>query len=373
MDPHLQFCPNQACSLMGQIGQDNIRIHSHVEHRYRCLRCGKTFSERQGSAFYRLRHSPEEVSQVLTLLGFGCPIVAIVMAFGLDERTVVNWQKRGAKTAQQVQQQKVEQTRPLNEVQCDELRIRIQGGVVWMAMAIESQSRLWLGGVVSRERDQELLKQLMGIVKACTSALSLGLVIVTDGLNLYPNVIRKTFREALRTGKRGRPAWVNWPRVWVVQIVKQYQKRTLIGVRRDLVEGSAEQIERVRYKAHEQGVLNTAFIERLNGTFRARIAPLTRRTHHLARYEHRLSDVMLWVGVLYNFCTYHRSLRLPGIIGGHRWLERTPAMAAGLSDHCWSVQELLSLRFPPPPLPPPKRPPGRPPNQQSKPTSTSHG
>ena len=46
------------------------------------------------------------------------------------------------------------------------------------------------------------------------------------------------------------------------------------------------------------------------------------------------------MGAVYNFCTYHKSLRLAGIIGGHKWLPRTPAMAASLADHCWSVHEL---------------------------------
>lgn len=54
------------------------------------------------------------------------------------------------------------------------------------------------------------------------------------------------------------------------------------------------------------------------------------------------------VGGIYNFCTEHESLRLPGLIGGHKWLARTPAMARGITNHCWTVNELLSLKVPPP-------------------------
>lgn len=53
-----------------------------------CKVCGQTFATTQGTIFYRLRHAPERVIQVWVLLAYGCPIQAIVKAFGLDERTV---------------------------------------------------------------------------------------------------------------------------------------------------------------------------------------------------------------------------------------------------------------------------------------------
>lgn len=87
-------------------------------------------------------------------------------------------------------------------------------------------------------------------------------------------------------------------------------------------------------------VLNTAYIERLNGTFRARRAPLARRTHHLLHRKEMLHSGMYLVGTLYNFCTVHASLGLGGA-------QRTPAMAARLTVHCWSVEELLWRRVPP--------------------------
>jgi hypothetical protein len=96
-------------------------------------------------------------------------------------------------------------------------------------------------------------------------------------------------------------------------------------------------------------VLNTAYIERLNGTFRARLAPLARRTHHLVHRKEVLHAGMYLVGALYNFCTVHGSLRLAS------GQQQTPAMAAGLTDHCWSVEELLRHRVPPPRWQPPKQ------------------
>jgi len=69
-------------------------------------------------------------------------------------------------------------------------------------------------------------------------------------------------------------------------------------------------------------------------------------------FEHVQHGLYL-VGTVYNFCTYHQSLRLPGIIHGHKWIPRTPAIAAGLTDHRWTVQELLSFHVPPPRWTPP--------------------
>src|SRR5713101_6490767 len=83
-----QFCPNEACSARGKMGQGNITIHDRKRQRYRCTICKHTFSARRGTMFEGLRTSTELVVIVVTLLAFGCPVQAIVQAYGLDERTV---------------------------------------------------------------------------------------------------------------------------------------------------------------------------------------------------------------------------------------------------------------------------------------------
>jgi hypothetical protein len=107
-------------------------------------------------------------------------------------------------------------------------------------------------------------------------------------------------------------------------------------------------------KSHGGTKLNTAFIERLNATFRARLAVLVRRSRALIRNPETLKPLMYLMGCVYNFCTEHSSLRLPGIIGGHKWIARTPAIAAGLTDHIWTVKELLLFRISPLGWQPPK-------------------
>jgi hypothetical protein len=87
-------------------------------------------------------------------------------------------------------------------------------------------------------------------------------------------------------------------------------------------------------------VINTAYIERLQATFRSRLAPLVRRTRAAGHVIRRRAGGghVAGVGTLYNFCCAHRSLRLVGDAAAERrWVERTPAQAAGLTDHRWSL------------------------------------
>jgi hypothetical protein len=122
-----------------------------------------------------------------------------------------------------------------------------------------------------------------------------------------------------------------------------------VGLTRRLIHGTAATAARLMAQTPGCVLLNTAYIERLNGTFRARLAPLARRTHHLVHRKELLHAGMYLVGALYNFCTLHASLTLAN------GQPQTPAMAAGITDHCWSVQELLWQRVPPPQWQPPKQ------------------
>src|SRR5437870_7965943 len=105
MDLATVFCPNPDCPARGQTGQGNIGLHSRQEQRLICQQCRKTFTATKGTAFYRLRTPTETVSLVLTLLAHGCPLQAIVIAFGFDERTVASWGARAGSTGQAVQEQ----------------------------------------------------------------------------------------------------------------------------------------------------------------------------------------------------------------------------------------------------------------------------
>ena len=90
MDPTATFCPNLGCLTRGQLGKGDIRIHSRKDQRFLCTERKKTYSATNGTALYRLRTSAETVTRVVTLMAHGCPLQAIDIAFGCDERTVAS-------------------------------------------------------------------------------------------------------------------------------------------------------------------------------------------------------------------------------------------------------------------------------------------
>src|SRR6266581_846331 len=345
MDPARTFCPNMACPARGQTGQGNIGIHSCKDKRFICTACRKTFSATKGTAFYRLRTSAETVSLVVTLLAHGCPLPAIVVAFGYDERTVAGWVARGGVQGQAVQEHLVEQPRDLGQVQADEIRVKKQGGIVWMALAMMIKTRLWLGGEVSEQRDMPLIRRLMERVRRCAARRPL--LVCTDGLVSYIRAVRETFRDPIHTGRGGRPRLRRWRNVLIAQVVKRYERRRVVDTERRIVDGTPARVETLRRRAQGDGVINTAYIERLNATFRERLAPLARRCRALARQTLTLHEGMFVVGTVYNFCTPHASLS--------QAQKTTPAMAAGITDHCWTIHELLSFHVPLSRWVPPKR------------------
>jgi len=346
MDPTTVFCPNLACPARGQTGQGNIGIHAQKEKRCICHACHKTFSATKGTVFYRLRTAAETVGIVITLLAHGCPIQAIVAAFGFDERTVAGWWARSGRQGQAVQECLVEQPRDLGQVQAAEIRVKKQGGIVWMALAMMVKTRVWLAGEVSEQRDMTLIRRLIERVRRCAARRPL--LVCTDGLVSYIRAIRETFRDPVYTGQGGRPRLRPWRHVLIAQVVKRYERRRVVDTERRIVDGTPARVETLRRRSQGGGVINTAYIERLNATFRERLAPLARRSRALARRTLTLQHGMYLIGTVYNFCTPHASL--PPTSGG-----TTPAMAAGITDHCWTVQELLSFHVPPPRWTPPSR------------------
>jgi transposase-like protein len=335
-----------ACPARGQTGRGNIGIHSRKDRRVICTQCRKTFAATLGTVFYRLRTSADLVVLVVTLLAHGGPLQAIVAAFGFDERTVAAWWARAGQQGQAVHAPLVEQPRDLGQVQADEIRVKRQGGVVWMALAMMVRTRLWLAGEVSEHRDMPLIRRLLEQVRRCAARRPL--LVCPDGLVSYIRAVRETCRAPDHTGGPGCPRLCPWPKLCIAQVVKRYAQRRVVNVERRMVDGTPVRVETLRRRSQGAGVINTAYIERLNATFWERLAPLARRGRALARHTLTLQPGMDLVGTVYNFCTPHASLRLATPRPGRRGVPRTPARAAGISDHCWSVHELLSSHVPPP-------------------------
>ena len=150
----------------------------------------------------------------------------------------------------------------------------------------------------------------------------------------YVRAIRETFRDPVQTGRQGRPQLRPWRNVCIAQVVKRYAQRRVVDVERRIVDGTPARVETLRRRSQGDGVINTAYIERLNATFRERLASLTRRGRALARRTLTLQHGMYLIGTVYNFCTPHASLASRRSAGPHRQWPLASRIIAGQSRNC---------------------------------------
>jgi hypothetical protein len=147
------------------------------------------------------------------------------------------------------------------------------------------------------------------------------------------------------------------PGLRYAQVVKTVRRRRLVRVRHRVVFGTLEAVQQVLAACGWQ--INTAFVERINLSIRQHVAAVGRRVTTLCKGEDGLRQQLALYHVYHNVCLPHASLRQPlaqpeptkGIGSAKTWRPWTPAMAAGLTNHVWTLREVLLFRVPPWPRP----------------------
>jgi IS1 family transposase len=156
----------------------------------------------------------------------------------------------------------------------------------------------------------------------------------SDGWRAYPKAITHAYRQAVRTGRRGRPPLRVPEGLSLIQTIKHRDKRG-----RPL---SVETRASIGAVLVEQPV--PVHIERLNGALRDRLACLTRKTHAFAKSA-QTWDALFGLALFeHNWLRAHPALSQPSTVAGRYYQRRTPAMAIGLTDHCWSRPEFLTTK-----------------------------
>jgi hypothetical protein len=153
-------------------------------------------------------------------------------------------------------------------------------------------------------------------------------------------------------GPGPKPRWMLRPELLYAQVVKTLRRRRLVRVSHRVVFGTLDAVEQVLAGCNWQ--INTAFIERVNLSIRQHVAAVGRRVTTLCKHEAGVRQQLALYQVYYNFCLPHASLCLPlpqpeptkGTGSAKRWCPCTPAVAAGLTDHVWTLRELLVFRVP---------------------------
>jgi IS1 family transposase len=243
------------------------------------------------------------------------------------------------------------------EISDDEAIRRLERSPSWVWTAMDPTSKL----LVVVDVGSRTLAMAQRVVHQVSAMLAPGCVplFLTDGFNEYKTAILTHFgswRQPERRqakGPRPKPRWMPLPELLYAQIVKLYRRRRIVGVQHRVVFGTRLAIEHVLTACGWS--INTAFVERLNLDIRQRVAAIGRRVNTLCQGEAGLRDQLTLFQVYHNFVLPHASLRqaLAEPISTHGtgsakvWRPCTPAMAAGLTDHVWSLKEVLLYRVPP--------------------------
>jgi IS1 family transposase len=315
--------------------------------------------------------------RVLACLAEGLGIRGTARVFEVDPNTVLQWLVEAAEQLQAFAQYFLHDIR-VHQVQLDELFAllsAVKDGEVSETEAIERLERMSQWVWVAMDPESKLL--LVIDVGNRTLALAQRVVhhvaqvlapncaplFLTDGFREYLTALVTHYGHWVQPARRQaigpspKPRWMPLPQLLYAQVVKTVRRRRLVRVSHRVVFGTLEAVQQVLAACGWQ--INTAFVERVNLTIRQHVAAVGRRVSTLCKGEDGLRQQLALYHVYYNFCLPHTSLRQPlpqplrtnGMGSAKQWWPCTPAMAAGLTDHVWTLREVLLFRVPPWPQP----------------------
>ncbi len=214
----------------------------------------------------------------------------------------------------------------------------------WDHTAVDPESRLLLE-LVPGKRTSENCRKVIASVKKRTGGRT-DLLLTSDEHTPYKTGIEAVYSRKVAQPKRpgpGRPPKPKnvMPEDLCYATVRKTRKRgRVVEVVRLLVFGTAALLEAMLERSKVSHTINTAFVERNNGTDRGQNGRKRRKTYAFSKDWDVHQAASFFIGFSYNFCWPVRTLRIKG--SDDHWQPRTPAMAAGLADHVWSIKEWLT-------------------------------
>jgi IS1 family transposase len=369
VDTSSHFCPHPPCVYQGWVGFGNLRANGHPNgRRWRqllCLGCHGYFLETPGTLFHAKQIEPDRLVWAMAALAEGLGIRAVARVFAVDPNTGLTWLVEAAEHLEafsryvlhdvDVEQVQMDELFALlsavkdGEVTEDEAIKRLSRSPHWVWVAMDPGSKLILTcdvGERTLAMAQRLVHQVTQVLAPACAPLFL-----TDGFRdslialvaHYGQWIQPERRQG--KGPMPKPRWMPLPQLLYAQVVKSYRRRRLVGVKHCVVFGTREAIEQIL--AQRGWTINTAFAERLNLDLRQHVAAIGRRVNTLGKHEAGLRQQLALFHPDHNFVLPHASWRLPlpdaihGTGSVKRWQQRTPAMAAGLTDRVWNRREVL--------------------------------
>jgi len=373
-------CPHEACRAYGRLGSHPdhdivgcgtyTTVHGERRQMYRCEVCGQTFSETAGTVFFGLKTPTRTVCIALQELAEGLGIRAVARIHGVDPNTVLDWLRKAGQHCERLSEYLLQELE-LSQVQLDELwtfvrkkermlseweKLHTEYGDTWVWVAFDPVHKLVIAVLVGDHTEEEavgLLARLRArLIQGCLPLLT------SDSLPHYAQAILRVFGawiQPLRHGQRGRhpkPRQVPPDDLHYATVHKQRQQGRVVSVSTQVVYGKAKDFLACLGSLGQ--TINTSFVERMNLTLRHLLSRLHRKTLCFSKKREYLVYHLHLGLAYYHLGRYHRSLRvqlpepLPtrGAGSPKKWEQRTPAMAAGLTNHAWSMEELLRFHVP---------------------------
>lgn len=368
-----QPCPNPECALYHRMNCGNVSAISTYltasgkRRIFRCRQCESAFSETRETVFFDLRTPEEKVMMALKMLLVRVDLTGIAFVLGVTEETTLAWLSRAAAKAAEINEHLLRDL-PVTSVQLDEMWNFIrrkhaaeadavgeslpegEDGRQWIFVSFAPEYRLMIAAEVGA-RTLETTKQVI----AATAERVRGIpAFFSDGYTCYLTALIAYFHTVVTFPRTGRPGRPKGPRVEpheklvYAQLVKEKKQGRLHTLPTRVLLGAK--------RLTELGLtISTALVERVNLTMHQALAPLVRKTTCFCKEREQMRHRVTFFHGFYNFARPHQSLRTPlpvhlrrrtGAIRP-RWRYRTPAMAAGLTDHVWTFRELLTAKFEP--------------------------
>ncbi len=290
--------------------------------RYQCQQCRKVFTDARDNTLDGMYLPVEKAELVLKLLLEGNSVSTVERITEVHHTTILKLLVLAGEKCERIMAEKIRNVE-VRDVECDELwafigkkqkRVRPEDdqnlGDAYTFVAIERHTKLVLN-IALGKRDQRTTNAFVEGIRHATSRSSFQ--ITTDGFAPYKSAITTSLHDRL-TG--------------FAQLIKVYRSSQDGEARYSPAEVASTEVVPIMGQPDPERIC-TSIVERSNLSTRMSNRRFTRLTNAFSkRWENHWATVACWF-TFYNFCRVHKSLRT------------TPAMAAGIADHIWSVRELL--------------------------------
>lgn len=376
MDYTTCYCPNERCWFYGVPWAQSRLVFNGSSRGYPqllCRHCYRSVSLRMGTAYANIEADERIFTIAMRALAEGNSLRGTARIVGVDKDTGCDWLNRASQHCRAVTLYLFHHLH-ISECQLDELwgfvrkkeahltaleRLAEIYGDAWVWIAFAPVWRLVPAFVVGK-RTQENANLLVERLAAVTC----GFIpfFTSDQLPHYPQALLQVYgipEVVLQIpGKRGRkprPKLLPPAHLLYAQVVKRYQRGRVVSVTTRVVFGTEALIQARLVASPVSQQVNTSFVERSNLTVRQSNGRLSRRVLSFSKELPWLEKHLWLTFAYYHFVLPHEGLRQPlpepeptrGKGSPRKWREITPAMAAGLTDHVWTMEELLSYRVPP--------------------------